>query len=284
MMKKTGAQFYFRSFLWAAGAGLFLVSLVTGSMVSSRSESDRRARDVVHELHRLELLTQLSPKTVTDLIDYQWHSGKTLAEILRDPVWCTRLGLSGDEFKATWYMSNPYDLLPADLQHAIKQHPEPFPSKKHLMQWCHATKAPHVWRQAIDLALIETTARNLWRASQGLGSYAKNGEFIEPIVIDHGNNRLEVRDGHIATDPSVIPTNSMVLLVVKINGEDRVLRVKASDIGSAIRGRHVDLPIHLSQDAGKMPYTLFPKEVSNMTVKILMPIQVMARANPGQKA
>jgi hypothetical protein len=102
-------------------------------------------------------------------------------------------------------------------------------------------------------------------------------------VIDRGNGSFEVRDGHIATDPRVIPTNAEVLLLVKINGEDRVLKVKATDIGGAIKGHHVDLPIELSPGATRtLPHVIFPHALRNPSVQILtLPHRYI---NPDQKA
>ena len=59
-----------------------------------------------------------------------------------------------------------------------------------------------------------------------------------PLVVDHGlgrSGRFEVRgSAHIATDPAVIPTMSEVLILVRIDGKDRVLRVTAADTGAAM--------------------------------------------------
>jgi len=91
-------------------------------------------------------------------------------------------------------------------------------------------------------------------------------------VVDQGDGILELRNGHIATDPRVIPTNTEVILLLTINGEEEVLRVKATDIGGAIKGRHVDLPMHLSSREAPLPNTKFPLAVVNPNVQVLMPV------------
>lgn len=169
-------------------------------------------------------------------------------------------------------MSNPFELLPKDLQRAITNKKIPFQSRTHVWEWCRKNNVSAEWRKALYAALIETTPQNLWRASQGQRSYTKNGEFLEPIIIDHGNGQLEFRDGHIATDPRVIPTNTEMFIIVNIEGVDRILKVKAADIGGAIKGRHVDLPIQVSPEAALMPHTELPKDkIRNRTIEILIP-------------
>jgi 3D (Asp-Asp-Asp) domain-containing protein len=282
MEKLTAHHRYLKTFVWLLGAGFFLASVVAATMVGPWSRAERKSHDAVKELERLGLLSHLPNNVIQDVIDYQGQSGKSLAEILREPYWCKRMGFAADEFKSTWYMSNPYEMLPSDLKQAIRKRSTPFKSNSHVMEWCESTGGSPEWKRALSLALIETTPTNLWRAGQGLGAYVTNGEFIEPIVVDRGNGRYDVKDGHIATDPKIIPTNSVVFLLVKVNGEDRIVKVKAADTGCAIKGKHVDLPIHLSQESRTLPHTLFPKAVSNPTVKILTPIPVLA--NPGRKA
>lgn len=284
-MKKIPHHLYLKSIVWFLGAGFFIVSVVAGSMLGPWSLDHKKPRNVVEELERLDLLSKIPNNVLDDLIDYQSQSGRSLAQILAEPYWRKRLGFAADSFKSTWYMSNPYELLPSDLQSAIRKRPTPFASSSHLWEWCRENQAPQAWKEALNQALIETTATNLWRAGQGQRSYATNGEFIEPIVIDHGSGRLEVRDGHIATDPRVIPTNSTVYLLVKIDGEERILKVKAADTGCAIKGKHVDLPIHLSTQNKILPKTLFPKAVSNPSVTILTIIPVLAKpVSPNQPA
>ncbi len=277
-MKKIKRQLYFKSLFWFLGAGFFLVSAVMGSFVGALTNGEvirsypqfGKSRGAVRELARIGLLDRMSPELVAEVLDYQWQSGKSLAQVLQDPVWCHRLGLSKNEFKVTWYLSNPFDVLPPALQKSIHERKTPFRSRTHVFEWSRANKMPKIYREALYKALIETTPENLWRASQGHRPYAKNGEFLEPIVIEHGKGTYEVRDGHIATDPRVIPTNQEVLLLVKVNGEDRVLKVKATDIGGAIKGKHVDLPIKISPEFTQtFPNVLFPSAVSNPSVQIL---------------
>jgi 3D (Asp-Asp-Asp) domain-containing protein len=188
------------------------------------------------------------------------------------------LGLGSQQYLATWYMSNPFELLPSDLQEAIRQTPIPFKTRDGINAWCDEMGAPDTWRAALAAALIETTPFNLWRASRGERPYARNGETLEPIVIEHGAGRFEVREGHIAVDPRFIPINSEVLLLVRIQGEEHLLKVKAADTGSAIKGHHVDLPIYLHPNKEPLPRTSFPKEhIRNPYVRILMPIPAVSR-------
>ncbi len=277
-MKRIKRQVYIKSLFWFLGAGFFLVSAVMGSFVGALSNGEvlrsypnfGRSRESVRELTRLGLLEKMSPDLVAELLDYQWQSGKSLAQILQDPVWCHKIGLYKNEFKVTWYLSNPFDVLPPALKKAIHERKQPFRSRTHVFEWSRANKMPKIYRDALYKALIETTPENLWRAAQGQRSYAKNGEFLEPIVIEHGRGTYEVRDGHIATDPRVIPTNQEMLLLVKVNGVERILRVKATDIGGAIKGKHVDLPIKISPEfTDTFPNVLFPTAVSNPSVQIL---------------
>ncbi len=239
---------------------------------------DQLGTQSVRDLQRLGLLSSLSQESVEELLSYQSQSGKSLAQILHDPKWVQRLGLSADTFKATWYAANPYDLLPIDLQTAIRQTQQPFESRRHINKWLKAMNAPERWKDAIDLALIETTPINLWRASRGQKPYAKNGQYLQPIVVEKESGVFDVRDGHIATDPRYIPTNSRVILLVRINGQDRILRVKAADIGEAIKGQHVDLPIAIKPRYGKNHSIRFPGEyIRNPTVIILTPSRKVSR-------
>jgi 3D (Asp-Asp-Asp) domain-containing protein len=243
---------------------------------------DPIATNTVKDMARLGLLQRASQSDIEELLTYQGESGKSLAQILREPVWLQRLGLSADSFKATWYAANPYDLLPVDLQIAIRKTQKPFESRTHINKWLAAINAPARWVQAVDLALIETTPINLWRASRGQKPFAKNGQYLQPIVVEKERGIYEVRDGHIATDPSIIPTNSHVLLSVKVNGKYHLIKVKASDIGEGIKGHHVDLPIAVKPRYTKNHAIQFPgKYIGNPNVLILVPQKKVSR---GQKA
>jgi 3D domain len=276
-MNKVNSVYLFKVLVWFLAGGLFLASLVGGSLVSTLTQEERqlaqesrtRANKTLADLDRLGLMDGLSAETMADLLEYQWQNKKSLSDILKEPEWAKRLGLSTDEYRVTWYMSNPFQLLPSGLQEMIRKRPTTFRSRTHVWQWCRANNIPKTYRRALYTALIETTPANLWRASRGKRPYAFNGEYLEPIVVDHGQGRLEVRNGHIATDPRFIPTNSEVLLLVKIKGEDKILKVKATDIGGAIKGKHVDLPIHLHPQARRMPNTVLPLEIRNPSVTIL---------------
>ncbi len=287
-MRKISRQVYYKSLFWFLGTGFFLVSAVTGSFVASLAPGERtlsrpifgRTREAVVELERLGLLDGMPTSLVAELVDYQWQSGKSLAEILQDEEWCVRLGLKRKEFRVTWYLSNPFQVLPPTLQKALQARSTPFKSTAHLYEWCRSKGFARPAVSAFRHALIETTPINLWRAAHGMRPYAKNGEFLEPIAIHHSDGTLDVRDGHIATDPQVIPTNTEVLLLVRIDGKDRILRVKAADIGGGIKGRHVDLPFQISPDARPLPHTVYPSALKNPSVQILVPIH----ANPNRKA
>jgi len=244
---------------------------------------DQAATQTLKELNRLGLLRQAPQSSIEQLLTHQRRTGKTLPQLLREPFWVNVLGLSANKFKATWYAANPYDMLPRDLQSAIRQAKEPFRGRGDLEKMVQDLGGPEYWRAAINFALIETTASNLWRAARGLRPFTKNGQFLEPIVVEKGGGVYDVREGHIATDPSEIPTNTWVLMLVRIGGKDRLLRVKATDIGQAIRGRHVDLPIHIRPKPLADPSApiRFPKEyIRNASVIIFLPNKV----NRGQKA
>ena len=220
--------------------------------------------------------------SVDNLLTYQRRTGRSLAQILREPFWAASLGLASTSFKATWYAANPFDMLPKDLQVAIRETKEPFKSRSEIEKWCEALNAPEHWRSSLNFALIETTASNLWRAARGLRPFTKNGQFLEPIVIERGGGVFDVNEGHIATDPAIIPTGSTVLMLVRVGGKDRLLRVKATDIGSAVRGEHVDLPIQI-RPKNSAPLTApirFPKEyIRNSSVLIFTPAKLDAMAN-----
>ncbi|OVE78470.1 hypothetical protein BVX98_00060 [bacterium F11] len=279
-MRSTTERLIRKSLVWFVGVGFCLMSLVGVPLVGSwipydlgwDRKMDSFTEQRLQELSELGLL-QTAPKgSVRALLKHQKETGQSLGKILRDPVWCQKLGLQSESYKATWYMSNPYDLLPPDLQKKIRERSYPFRSRIHVWQWCRKQKISRKWRRSLYAALIETTPHNLWRASQGQRPFTKNGQFLEPIVVDHGEGYLEVRNGHIATDPGVIPTNSDVLLLVKIQGVDRILRVKAADTGGAIKGKHVDLPITVGPEAKLLPDTRLPKNyIRNRTVQIITP-------------
>src|SRR5689334_17714777 len=97
--------------------GSFVGSLSNGEIIRSYPLLGR-SREEIRELDRIGLLNQLSPQITAELLDYEWQSGKNLAQVLQEPVWCHRLGLSKNEFKVTWYLSNPYEVLPEGLQKA----------------------------------------------------------------------------------------------------------------------------------------------------------------------
>src|ERR1044071_9034212 len=204
-MKKIKRQVYIKSLVWFIGAGFFLISAVMGSFVGSLSTGEifrsfpglGKSREAVRELERVGLLGRLTPELTAQLLDYQWETGKNLAQILQDPVWCNRLGLSKNNFQVTWYLSNPYEVLPVALQKAIREKKTPFRSRAHVFEWCRVNGMPRVYRDALYKALIETTPENLWRAAHGQKPFAKNGEFLEPIVVDRGSGFFEGRDGHI---------------------------------------------------------------------------------------
>src|SRR5437868_1106481 len=117
-MKNLSRKIYYKSLFWFLGTGFFLVSAVTGSFVASLAPGERtlsrpifgRTREAVVELDRLGLLQQMPAPLIAELVDYQWQSGKTLAEILEDENWCERLALKRQEFRVTWYLSNPYQV------------------------------------------------------------------------------------------------------------------------------------------------------------------------------
>jgi hypothetical protein len=276
-------RIYYRNTLWASVVAALLlgVQLSTASLPSGPRpvpaeplRLDPNATQTLRELNRLGLLRNAPPGAIDKFLTYQRRTGRTLPQIMRERFWATSLGLAPVQFRATWYAANPFDLLPKDLQVAIRETEVPFKSRKDLEKWCDASNAPEHWRSSLKFALIETTASNLWRAARGLRPFTKNGQFLEPIVIERGGGVFDVKEGHIATDPAVIPTGSKVLMLVRVGGKDRLLRVKATDIGSAVRGEHVDLPIQI-RPKGSAPLTApirFPKEyIRNSSVIIFTP-------------
>lgn len=234
---------------------------------------DSRATTVLKDLSRLGLAENASQEDLEKLLSYQKRTGKSLAQILADPAWTSVFGMAPVEFKATWYAANPFDHLPAALRKEIRNAKTPLRTTQQLHRWCRDNKFPKEWVKAIDVALVETTAENLWRASQGKKPYAKNGQVLQPIVVEKSVGDFEIHDGHIATDPRVIPTNTKLIIMVRINGVNRILRVKAADIGGAIQGRHVDLPIHfLPRNTKAGSHLQFPKEyIRNPSIFILRP-------------
>lgn len=284
-MKKRNTNFIIRRTAMFVTAGFLIVGLGGASIVgpvpmtaSRHFVIDPVGTQLVRELSRVGLLRQLSQDQVEELLTSHQQSKKPLAEILRQPKWLQRLGLSASTYKATWYASNPFELLPVDLQISIRRTQRPFKNRTELNQWLDVRHAPVRWRKAIDLALIETTVENLWRASRGKRPYAKNGQYLQPIVVEKSKGVFDVQDGHIATDPAFIPTNSRVLILVKINGQERILRVKAADIGAAIKGKHVDLPISIQPRYGKNHAIQFPGDyIRNPEVLILSPSGKVSR-------
>lgn len=276
---KTKINHRIRSLMRSSTLGLFLVILIGGSLVANLSVEHRRmakeakdkANQTLKDLNRLGLMEGLKSEQIAELVEYQWQTGKTLGQILKEPYWSSALKLKTNEFKVTWYMSNPFQLLPKGLQDAIRKRKSPFKSREQVWDWCNDKKFPLSWKKALKSALVETTPNNLWRASRGQRPFAHNGEYLRPIVIDHGQGLLEVKDGgHIATDPKVIPLNSEVFLVVKIKGEEKILKVIAGDIGGGIKGNHIDLPIYLNPHSKPMPHTEYPSAIRNPNATILM--------------
>lgn len=252
------------------------------SQFSWGSQIINLTQSTLRDLERLGLTQNVPEEILSDLLQYQLNNGLTLGQILRESEWCNKLGLRTEPFKATWYIANPFDLLTPGLQEAIRKRPEPFKSRAHLWQWCRSQNISKAGRQALWAALIETTPVNLWRAAKGLRPYTKSGAYLEPIVIDQGRGHVRIRDGHMATDPRVIPTGSKRLILLQINGIDYVVKVKAADVGAAVRGRHVDLPIYLNPSRSPLPETRLPHEyIRNPTVLILTPIKSI---NRGRKA
>lgn len=284
-MKKNKPHYFVRSAVVFTTAAFLIAGLGGASIVGPlpipgvpQFVPDQVGTQTIKDLARVGLLRSISQSVIEELLAYQEESGKSLAEILREPKWLQRLGLSASTYKATWYAANPFDLLPVDLQISIRRAQTPFKNRTDLNKWLERRHAPERWKEAIRLALIETTPANLWRASRGKRPYAKNGQFLQPIVVEKDKGKFEVFDGHIATDPRYIPTNSRVLILVQINGQERILRVKAADIGQAIKGKHVDLPITIKPRYGKNHAILFPGEyIRNPNILILSPSKNVSR-------
>jgi 3D (Asp-Asp-Asp) domain-containing protein len=287
-MRRKMKHPYLRSLVWFATAALSLVSLVGAPAIHSFLPLDSgyrvKLKATKAHLSRLGLENKIDQDALADLIEYQHTTGKTFSQVLREPAWASKFGYTTEQFKATWYISNPFELLPVDLQEAIRVKKTPFRTRAQVWDWCKSRRAPVTWKKALKAALIETTPLNLWRTAHGAKPYAKNGEFLKPIVVERAGGIYEVKDGHIATDPRIIPTNSEVLLLIKVNGQERILKVKATDIGGGIKGKHVDLPIYLNANGrNSLPNVLLPKkQISNPVVQILIPQRV--KPNPNQKA
>jgi 3D (Asp-Asp-Asp) domain-containing protein len=245
---------------------------------------DEKGSLLLLDLKRLGLLQHTSQEDLEKFLRLNREKNKSAASLLKDPYWIEKFGLEAKSFKATWYASNPYDLLPRDLQKAIHDKKIPKLPQQKLIKWLKENKSPESWIQALNAALTETTPDNLWRAAYGKKPFAKNGQFLKPIVVDQGDGQFLVQDGHIATDPKIIPTNSSVLLVVKIKGQDRIIKVKAADIGGAIKGHHVDLPIHTTPKSSRISSAskiTFPREsIGNPSVLILVPSRQKTSLNP----
>jgi len=270
---------YIRVFVWFILTGFLLAGFGVASIVDTSTLNvapplkwDAHASQLLIDLENLGMLRTASQSAIEKLLSHQKKTGHSLARMLKDPTWQQELGFSSHRFKSTWYASNPYDLLPADLKLAIKQKKIPLKSPNQIKEWCKINKAPKLWAQALKTALRETTPANLVRAAQGQRPFAKNGQLLEPVVIEKGKGSFEVKSGHIATDPTIIPTNSDVIMIIKLNGKEQLLRVKATDIGGAVRGYHVDLPIQFQPRTGSThsPHIYFPKEyIGNPSVLIL---------------
>jgi hypothetical protein len=191
--------------------------------------------------------------------------------ILDDPEAIRKLGLVTQDFKATWYLANPFELLPGKLQKAIRHRKTPFRSRRQVITWLTDIKAPRSWRKAIKQAFIETTPQNLWRASRGLAPLAKNGKHLKPIAIQSPTGELILRQGDIATDPKVIPPNSDVLLIIQAGNRRECILAKAADEGSGIRGRHIDIPVRLNPRLNPpLPHLRFPKEFGHPRVTVVL--------------
>jgi hypothetical protein len=263
-------------------AGFLIVSLGGASIVGPISpvtpprvfHPDLGATQQLQQLRHLGFLSRLHESDVEALLTELEAPHATLGRILVRPEWQKRLGFSAQTFKATWYAANPFDLLPLDLQIAIRREKQPFRTTTDIKMWCKAQHAPTRWIDAFEKALVETTPTNLWRASRGKKPYAKNGQYLQPIVVEKKTGVLDVIDGgHIATDPRVIPTNTKLWLLVQVQGQERLIRVKATDIGGAIRGRHVDLPVSLKSHATAKNHSFyFPsKHLHNPNVVLFIP-------------
>lgn len=137
-----------------------------------------------HELERLGLVSNTQDEVLAELMQYQKKTGYSLSQILRDEQWCNKLGFESQVFRATWYIANPFDLLPPHLQKSIRERENPFKTRAQVWEWCRAMKYGAADKKALKAALIETTPSNLWRASRGLPPYTKSGKILKPVVID----------------------------------------------------------------------------------------------------
>jgi len=277
-----------KPFAWFALTGLCLVSLFGAPALESNSRHGKAgvfSSQTIDELQRLDILGNLAENDLSELLRYQDTYHVSLPDVFKNPFWVAKMGYSSRKYRATWYISNPFDLLPEGLQAAIQKKSVPIQTRKDLWKWCRINKFSEHWKDALKAALVETTPENLWRAARGREPFAHNGEILEPIVIDHGYGRMEVKEGHIAIDPRIIPLNSKVILVAKINGAVRILKVRAADIGGAVKGYHVDLPIRVHSLARKMPHARLPSEhLRNSTVEILVRTPARGRkTNPNRK-
>jgi hypothetical protein len=263
-------------------AGFLVVSLGGASIVGPIFPAaparvlapDTVATQQLQQLRHLGFLSRLNEEDTEHLLTQLDSGHVNLGRLLARPEWQKRLGFSAQTFKATWYAANPFDLLPIDLQIAIKRSKQPFRTSKDIKLWCKSHNAPARWVDAFNKALVETTAVNLWRASRGKRPYAKNGQYLQPIVVEKTPGVFDMVDGgHIATDPRVIPTNTKLWLLVQVEGQERLIRVKATDIGGAIRGKHVDLPVALKSHAtGHEHGFYFPNQhLHNPTVVLFIP-------------
>ncbi len=263
-------------------AGFLVVSLGGASIVGPIFPAaplrtflpDKDATQQLQQLRHLGFLARLNEEQTEDLLTELSVNHASLGRLLAHPEWQKRLGFSAQTFRATWYASNPFDLLPLDLQIAIKRSKQPFRTTAEIKMWCKSQHAPDRWMVAFNKALVETTPINLWRASRGKKPYAKNGQYLQPIVVEKNAGVFDVIDGgHIATDPRIIPTNTKLWLLVQIQGQERLIRVKATDIGGAIRGQHVDLPVSLKSHATAREHGFyFPnKRLRNPTVVLFIP-------------
>jgi hypothetical protein len=192
-------------------------------------------------------------------------------QILDDPEQMHKLGLVTQDFRATWYLANPYDLLPTGLQNAIRQRKTPLKSRRQSFDWLNAINAPRAWKKALRKAFVETTADNLWRASRGKAPYAHNGEILKPVAIQSPTGELILQQGDIATDPRVIPPNSDVLLIIQAGDHREFVLARAADRGSGVRGHHIDIPIRLEPRLNAvLPHLSFPKQFHHPRVTVVL--------------
>src|SRR5690349_8746500 len=123
MKKKNGISI--RNIAWILVAALCFVSFGGASiwkpveLGETVARYDRQATATLRELNRLGVLGLTPQSTIEELLTYQRNSGKSLADILAMPTWAHKLGLLSMDYQATWYMANPFEVLPQDLQAAI---------------------------------------------------------------------------------------------------------------------------------------------------------------------